>query len=100
MHFFTYCHREGTKAAKLVTATPKETVDTCMNKMLQKDIRHLPLVEEDGKVIGMLSVKDLVQELLAEKEKTIQTLSGTFGIWSWLYCSGALLLVVMIPFLC
>lgn len=65
----------STKAAKLVTATPKETVDTCMNKMLQKDIRHLPLVEEDGKVIGMLSVKDLVQELLAEKEKTIQTLS-------------------------
>ena len=29
--------------------------------MLSKDIRHLPLLDDDGKVIGILSVKDLVK---------------------------------------
>ena len=33
----------------------------CMNQMLSKDIRHLPLLDDDGKVIGILSVKDLVK---------------------------------------
>ena len=32
-----------------------------MNQMLSKDIRHLPLLDDDGKVIGILSVKDLVK---------------------------------------
>lgn len=43
--------------------------------MLSKDIRHLPLVDNDDKVIGMLSVKDLVKSLLQEKETTIKVLS-------------------------
>ena len=33
----------------------------CMDQMLTKDIRHLPLLDKDEKVIGMLSVKDLVK---------------------------------------
>ena len=65
----------STKAAKLETASLEDTVDACMHKMLTKDIRHLPLLDDDGKVIGMLSVKDLVKEMVEEKEKTIQMLS-------------------------
>jgi len=65
----------STKSAKLETAQLTDTVDVCMNKMLTKDIRHLPMLDDDGKVIGMLSVKDLVKEMVAEKEKTIQMLS-------------------------
>jgi CBS domain-containing protein len=65
----------STKTANLVTATPKESVDECMQKMLQRDIRHLPLLDDGGKVIGMLSVKDLVKTLVQEKEDTIKVLS-------------------------
>jgi len=46
-----------------------------MSKMLSKDIRHLPLLDESGKVVGMLSIKDLVKAAVAEKEKTIKVLS-------------------------
>jgi len=66
----------STKSANLITATPKDSVDVCMNKMLQKDIRHLPLLDDDGKVIGMLSVKDLIKSIVSEKEKQIEVLSN------------------------
>lgn len=46
----------STKSSNLMTASPADSVDECMNKMLSKDIRHLPLLDEHGKVIGMLSV--------------------------------------------
>jgi CBS domain-containing protein len=65
----------STKISNLVTANPHDSVDDCMAKMLSKDIRHLPLVDDDGKVIGMLSVKDLVKTLVQEKEDTIKVLS-------------------------
>lgn len=46
----------------------------CMEKMLASDIRHLPLVE-DGKLLGMLSIKDLVKATIKEKEEAIKVLS-------------------------
>eukprot|EP00550_Attheya_septentrionalis_P001970 CAMPEP_0198287938 /NCGR_PEP_ID=MMETSP1449-20131203/6602_1 /TAXON_ID=420275 /ORGANISM="Attheya septentrionalis, Strain CCMP2084" /LENGTH=198 /DNA_ID=CAMNT_0043986009 /DNA_START=55 /DNA_END=651 /DNA_ORIENTATION=+ len=65
----------STKSANLITASPKDSIEICMGKMLSRDIRHLPLLDDDGKVVGMLSIKDLVKALVAEKEKTIQVLS-------------------------
>ena len=49
----------STKSSNLMTASPHDSVDECMEKMLVKDIRHLPLLDDDGKVIGMLSVSSL-----------------------------------------
>jgi signal-transduction protein with cAMP-binding, CBS, and nucleotidyltransferase domain len=46
-----------------------------MAKMLMKDIRHLPLLEKDGNVIGIVSIKDLVKAELKEKEEAIKVLS-------------------------
>jgi len=65
----------STKSANLVTASPDDSVDACMTKMLSKDIRHLPLLDTEGKVCGMLSIKDLVKSVMKEKEKTIKVLS-------------------------
>jgi len=65
----------ATRSSNLVTAKPDDTIDSCMHKMLSKDTRHLPMVDADGKICGMLSIKDLVRSVLAEKEKTIQSLS-------------------------
>lgn len=65
----------STKSANLLTASPQDSVDHCMEKMLSKGIRHLPLLDDDGNVIGMLSVKDLVKTLVKEKDQTIKVLS-------------------------
>mmetsp|Transcript_26056 Transcript_26056/g.61854 ORF Transcript_26056/g.61854 Transcript_26056/m.61854 type:complete len:188 (+) Transcript_26056:112-675(+) len=65
----------STKAANLVTASPEETTDECMQKMLGRDIRHLPLV--DGKkVVGIISIKDLTKSVLEEKDHCIQSLAS------------------------
>ncbi len=47
-----------------------------MAKMLLKDIRHLPLLDETGKVVGIVSIKDLVKAELKEKEEAIRALSN------------------------
>lgn len=66
----------STKAANLVTASPNDTVDACMEKMLSRDIRHLPLVDEDGKVVGIISIKDLIKSCLEGKDHTIHSLAS------------------------
>ena len=65
----------STGAGKLVTAKTTDSVEECMEKMLSKDIRHLPLVDQSDKVVGLISIKDLVKTVVKEKEKTIQVLS-------------------------
>jgi len=63
-----------TPSSKLVTANESESVQACMEKMLAADIRHLPLVDH-GKLMGMISIKDLVKTCIKEQEQTIQVLS-------------------------
>lgn len=65
----------ATKSSKLITANTKDSVEDCMEKMLQKDIRHLPLVDDGDNVVGLISIKDLVKTVVKEKEKTIKVLS-------------------------
>jgi len=64
----------ATQSSKLVTVRSDASVESCMEKMLTSDIRHLPLVD-DGKLMGMLSIKDLVKTIIAEKEEAIKILS-------------------------
>jgi predicted transcriptional regulator len=58
-----------------VTAKPEDSVEQCMEKMLQSDIRHLPIVTGSGELKGMISIKDLVKTVVKEKEQTIKVLS-------------------------
>lgn len=44
--------------------------------MLGRDIRHLPLVDDVGKVVGIISIKDLIKSCLEEKEHTIHSLAS------------------------
>lgn len=66
----------STKAANLVMARPTDTVDACMDKMLSRDIRHLPLIDDVGQVVGIISIKDLIKECLDEKEFTLNQLAS------------------------
>jgi CBS domain-containing protein len=65
----------ATQSSKLVTAKPEDSVEQCMEKMLQSDIRHLPIVDSAGELKGMISIKDLVKTVVKEKEQTIKVLS-------------------------
>jgi CBS domain-containing protein len=66
----------STKVPNVITATPEDSVDTCMNKMLDGDFRHLPILGENGAVQGLLSIKDCVKAVLNEKEEAINMLSN------------------------
>ena len=66
----------STGVENLVVARPEDTVDACMQKMLGSDIRHLPLVDELGEVVGIVSIKDLIKSVLEEKEHTIESLAS------------------------
>lgn len=57
----------------VVTATGTQTVNDCMTVMSSKRIRHLPVVD-DGEVVGMISIGDLVQAIIADQQEEIEQL--------------------------
>jgi CBS domain-containing protein len=65
----------ATLTGKLITANINDSVEACMEKMLASDIRHLPLVNDNGDLEGMISIKDLVRTAVMEKDQTIKVLS-------------------------
>ncbi len=58
---------------KVITVTPEMNIDDCMNLFTSKFIRHLPVVEE-GKVISMLSIGDVVSAIIKEQSEHINFL--------------------------
>lgn len=61
--------------AGVVTVGPSHTIEECMGLVTQRRIRHLPVVE-NGKLIGVVSIGDLVKEVIAEQEQTIRQLES------------------------
>ncbi len=59
----------------VITATPEDTVDKCMQIMTERRIRHLPLVERD-RMVGIISIGDLVKWIISAQEATIKHLHG------------------------
>ena len=57
----------------LVTASPDQTVNHCMTLMSEKRIRHLPVIVDD-KVVGIISIGDLVQAIIADQQEEIEQL--------------------------
>lgn len=57
----------------VLTVTPEQSIDECLLLMSKHHIRHLP-VSENGKPIGMLSVMDVVRNIILEKEQIIDQL--------------------------
>ncbi|MDM0107011.1 CBS domain-containing protein [Variovorax sp. J22R24] len=57
----------------VMTVTPASRTRECMTLMSQKRIRHLPVVDGDN-VIGMISIRDLMDDIIADHEQTIDQL--------------------------
>ncbi|AKT30608.1 CBS domain-containing protein [Pseudomonas syringae pv. actinidiae] len=60
-------------SSKVITVNSQQTVETCMGIMTDSHLRHLPVVE-DGQLLGLLSIGDLVKEAIAEQASLIQQL--------------------------
>lgn len=54
-------------------ARPDHTVEECLALMTEKRIRHLPVLDGD-KLIGMVSIGDLVKAIIAEQKHVIEQL--------------------------
>jgi len=60
-------------SASVITAGNDNNVEQCMNLMTDQRVRHLPVVE-DGNVVGMISIGDLVKAVIADQKQEIEHL--------------------------
>ncbi len=60
-------------SAPAITVTPEDTVHRCMEIMTEGRFRHLPVVK-GGRVVGMLSIGDLVKAVIQEQTEQIKEL--------------------------
>ncbi|MBU1211416.1 MAG: CBS domain-containing protein [Alphaproteobacteria bacterium] len=56
-------------------ARPEQTVDHCMEIMTRRRVRHLPVLEK-GRVIGVISIGDIVKSIIEEKSFIISELQN------------------------
>ncbi len=59
--------------ADVLSVAPERTVNDCMAVMTEKKIRHLPVVDGD-KVVGVISIGDLVQAIISDQQDEIEQL--------------------------
>jgi len=57
----------------LITVTPDHTVDECMRLVTEHRIRHLPVLDDD-KLVGLISIGDLVNSIIEAQAQTINHL--------------------------
>ena len=61
---------------KVIYVTPDRTVEECMAIMTEKHIRHLPILDENKKVIGIISIGDVVKEMVSHQKFIIGQLEN------------------------
>ncbi len=60
-------------STKVVFARPDQTVEECMGIMTAKAVRHLPVLE-DGRLVGLVSIGDMVKSVIGDQQFTIEQL--------------------------
>jgi CBS domain-containing protein len=58
---------------QVLFARPDQTVEECMAVMTDKRVRHLPAIDQ-GKLIGIVSIGDLVKNIISDQKFTIDQL--------------------------
>ena len=62
--------------SKVVCVTPDRTVEECMAIMTEKRFRHLPVIDENQKLLGIISIGDVVKEMISEQQFIISQLEN------------------------
>jgi CBS domain-containing protein len=62
--------------ADVLKTTPHDTVRTVMGQMTDRRIRHLPVVDDEGALLGIVSIGDLVKSQISELEFERDQLEG------------------------
>lgn len=57
------------------TVTPQTGTRACMALMSHKKFRHLPVID-NGKVLGLISIRDIMDDIIADNEQTIKQLTS------------------------
>lgn len=60
---------------EVITVSPSDSVEQCMNLMTGKKIRHLPVVE-NGALSGIISIGDVVMSIISTQKETIEHLQN------------------------
>ena len=62
-------------SAPVITVQPETQVEQCMKIMTEHRVRHLPVID-GGRVVGMVSIGDLVKVVIAEQQQQIEQLES------------------------
>jgi CBS domain-containing protein len=62
-------------SSPVITVTPDRSVNDCMRTVTENRIRHLPVTDQ-GRVVGMISIGDLVKAVIEEQQQTIEQLES------------------------
>ncbi|WP_027897186.1 CBS domain-containing protein [Zestomonas thermotolerans] len=73
-----YCVGPDTSVAEIMTRELfvvglSDSNQYCMQLMIEKNLRHLPVLEQ-GELVGLLSIRDLVRDVTSEQENLIEQL--------------------------
>jgi len=70
---------EEIMSAGVITLRSDTSLGDCLRVVTERRIRHLPVVDAAGKVVGVLSIGDLVRAVVAQQAETINTLKLFIG---------------------
>jgi CBS domain-containing protein len=56
------------------TASEETTAEEAFNRMLERHVRHLPVVGEDGRLLGMLSLRNLLEHMVEDLQHELHSL--------------------------
>ncbi len=67
---------EEIMSREVVCVQLDKTIDDCMALMTEKRVRHLPVIKEEETLVGLISIGDVVKEVISEQEFIIHELES------------------------
>ena len=63
-------------SSRVLYVRPEQTIEDCMALMTGKRVRHLPVLDEEQRVVGVISIGDVVKDIISEQEFMIEQLQN------------------------
>ena len=67
---------QAVMTCKVIVARPEMTIDQCLALMTERRVRHLPVIDQEQKLVGLVSMGDLVKFISAEQLAMIRNLEN------------------------